>query len=457
MKFIYLICFISIFQLLLSVDLGGIKFAITEKMAREALDYFYTDINKEITKMQLEDIRVKKGINIRNIEIGIPNFTKDKVKFTFKENGINIKISGIKAWASATLRVSRYIIAWHNNIHIDVKEFNLEANLRVTGKKVDNKIIPWAEFIQPPTHTINFDVDIDGFMFGLNGAVESKAKSMLKDEINDFIENKSNKFLEDSLAKIPTDFAIDSKNGLYIDYTLVENIKMKTGYLEVNSYAFFYSKKDKATQNKKNFPLSLVPPITSIDNPNQVFISQYSINSALLTYTIIHPLTLKLDIDDYILGLFLPSLLVKYPGDKYIVYLEIPRPALDFEENYISSDIKGYFRVHIEDKNNHAPVFVCAYEASIQVEIVVIGEKTITGKVNDINIKVGQVPINQINTEVLIEHINDLKPFALNAINKAIKDENISFTLPSFFLNVKVKHKSKYIAVDYILGKITKF
>ena len=457
MKFIYLICFVSMLQLLLSVELGGIKFAVTEKMAREALDYFYADINKEITKMQLEDIHVKTGINIREIEIGIINFTKDKVKFTFKESGINIKISGLKAWASATIYVSRYIFPWHNNIHIDVREFSLEANLRVNGKKVDNKIIPWAEFIQPPTHTINMDVDIDGFMFGLNGAVESKAKSMLKDEINDFIKNKSNKFLEDSLAKIPTEIAVDSKNGLYIDYTLVENIKMKTGYLEINSYAFFYSQKNKSTQNKKNYPLSLLPPITSIDNPNQVFISQYSINSALYTYFTIHPLTLKLDIEDYILGLFLPSLLVKYPGDKYIVYLEISKPALDFEENYISSDLKGFFRVHIEDKNNHAPVFVCAIEVSVQVEIVVTGEKTISGKVNDINIKIGQVPVNQINTEVLIEYINDLKPIALNALNKAIKDENISFTLPSFFLNVKVQHKSKYLAVDYILGKITKF
>ena len=90
MKFIYLICFFSIFQLLHSVELGGIKFAVTEKMAQQALDYFYSDINKEITKMQLEDIHVKKGIKIR--EIGIPNFTKDKVKFTFKESGVNINI-----------------------------------------------------------------------------------------------------------------------------------------------------------------------------------------------------------------------------------------------------------------------------------------------------------------------------------------------------------------------------
>ena len=455
MKFIYLICLISIFQLFLSVELGGIKFAITEKMAQAALDYFYSDINKEITKMQLEDIHVKKGINIREIEIGIPNFTKNKVKFTFKESGINIKISGLKAWASATIYVSRYIIPWHNNIHIDVREFSLEANLRVFGKKDGSRLIPWAEFTQPPLHTINMDVDIDGFMFGLNGAVESEAKKLLKKEINDFIQNKSNKFLEDSLFKIPTEIVVDASKGLFIDYSLVDNIKMKTGFLEVNSYAFFYNKNKSLTQNKKNFPLSLVPPITSIDNPNQVFISQYSINSALYTYFKTYPLTLKLDVEDYILGLLFPSFLIKFPGQKPIVYFDISAPALEFEENYISSVISGTFRIHLEGRYN--AIFICSMEISIKLEIIVIEEKTVSGKVNDINIKVGQVHLNEAGSNILIDHINDLKPFALNAINKAITDENIRFTLPSFFLNVKVEHKNKYLAVNYILGKITKF
>ena len=455
MKFIYIISFISIFRLLYTVDLGGIKFAITEKMAREALDYFYTDINKEITKMQLEDIHVKTGINIREIEIGIENFTKDKVKFTFKESGINIKISGIKAWASATIYVSCYIIPWHNNIHINVRDFSLEANLRVYGKRDGSRLIPWAQFTQPPTHTINFGVDIDGFMFGLNGAVESKAKSLLKDEINDFIQKKSNKFLEDSLAKIPTEIAVDSKNGLYIDYSLVEDIKMKTGYLEVNSYAFFYNKNKSQTQNKKNFPLSLIPPITSIDNPNQLFISQYSINSALYTYFVSEPLKVSVDVNANILGLLFPSLLAKYPGQVANVVLDVSGvPSLEFEENYISSSIRGTLRVYLKGRTN--PIFVCAMVVSTKVEIIVIGDKTVSGKVNELNINAGQIYVNEAKTEFLIEHVNKLIPFVLPAVNDAILKRNVKFTLPDFFLNVKVEHKSKYLAVNYILGKITK-
>ena len=456
MKFIYIISFISIFHLLYTVELGGVKFAVTEKMAQQALDYFYSDINKEITKMQLEDIHIQKGVNIREIEIGIPNFTKDKVKFTFKESGVNINISGLKAWVSATIYVKNLIIPFHNNIHIDVKEFSLNANLRVFGKKDGNKLIPWAEFTQPPSHTINFNFDNDGFMLCLIRPIESKAKSLMKDAINDFIKNKSNKFLEDALSMIPVEIAVDQSNGLFIDYSLIDNIKMKTGYLEVNSYAFFYNKNKSQTQNKKNFPLSLIPPITSIDNPNQVFISQYSINSALYTYFVSEPLKVSVDVNANILGILFPSLLAKYPGQEAKVVLEVSGvPSLEFEENYISSSIRGTLRVHLEGRIS--PIFVCAMVVSTKVEIIVIGDKTVSGKVNELNINAGQIYVNEANTEFLIENVNKLIPFVLPAVNDAILKRNVKFTLPDFFLNVKVEHKSKYLAVNYILGKITKF
>ena len=63
MKFIYLIAFISIFQLLNSVELGGIKFAVSEKMANDVLYHFYPDINQKIRSMELADIHVETGVN----------------------------------------------------------------------------------------------------------------------------------------------------------------------------------------------------------------------------------------------------------------------------------------------------------------------------------------------------------------------------------------------------------
>ena len=195
MKFIYfLICFVSIFQLFHSVELGGVKFAISEKMAYDVLYHFFPDIEREICQMSIDDIHVDTGINIREIIARIPNLSMDKIKFKFRDNGININISGLKGRITATVYVSCAVIPFHNNIDININNFEINANLLLFGKKVGNKLVPWAEFIEPPKHSIDFNVDIDGFFFGLNGAVESLAKSKMKDKINDFFNDKSNQF-----------------------------------------------------------------------------------------------------------------------------------------------------------------------------------------------------------------------------------------------------------------------
>ena len=150
-----------------------------------------------------------------------------------------------------------------------------------------------------------------------------------------------------------------------------------------------------------------------------------------------------------------PSLLAKYPGQVANVVLDVSGvPSLEFEENYISSSIRGTLRVYLKGRTN--PIFVCAMVVSTKVEIIVIGDKTVSGKVNELNINAGQIYVNEAKTEFLIEHVNKLIPFVLPAVNDAILKRNVKFTLPDFFLNVKVEHKSKYLAVNYILGKITK-
>ena len=292
MKFIYLFSFFSTFHILYCIERTGVKFAISEKMAYDVLNHFYPDINNKIKQMELEDIHVTRGVNIREIQLGIPNFTKDKVKIKFKEKGININISGLKGFFSCTLYVN-IIIPFHNNIKIDISEFNLNANILLKTKNVNGKLMPDAQFIGTPSHTINFDVDIDGFMFGLNGVVESEVKDSIKEKINDFIKDKSNDFLKLGLSKIPTELPIDLSKGYYVDYSLVDDIKMRNGYLEVNSYAFFYNKNKPETQLRNRFDLNLVPSISTIDNPNQLYISEYSINSALYTFFISNPLSIK--------------------------------------------------------------------------------------------------------------------------------------------------------------------
>ena len=454
MKFIYLIPLLFNIYFVYCTELGGVKFAITEKMAYEVLNHFYYKINSQIQKMTIEDIHVETGVNIREIEFGIPNFTQDKVKIKFKENGININISGLKAWLSCTLYVSNLIIPFHNNIKVDVKEFSLNANLRLKSRNINGKLMPDAEFIGTPSHSINFDVDIDGFMFGFNGAVESKAKSLIEDKINDFIKSKSNDFLKLGLSKIPTDLPIDEQKGYYIDFSLVDNIQMKNGYLVVNSYAFFYNKRKPLTQNKRRYPLSLLPPIFKVNNPDQLYISEYSINSALFTIFNSIPLSLKIDsslINTGLLEAVLPGIYSKFKGKKIEIDLESTNAAtLELLENHINGKIYGKIILKAEGIND--PIFSCAIEISTKAEIIVFDNVYFSGKINELNIKPGTVSINKVSSQFSTENINSILPIVLPLLNDYIK-KNIKITCPIFLRVFSIEHKKKYLAVNYKIKK----
>jgi hypothetical protein len=134
-------------------------------------------------------------------------------------------------------------------------------------------------------------------------------ESELEDAINSAFPEKSNELLNDAveIAKNYTLMPIDEPKGLYIDYSLVD-IKMRNGFLEINSYAFLYNKNKPETMQTKRIPFTMLPQISSIDTPNQLFISEYSLNSALYTYFITYPLSLKINVDSKKLESLLPTI-----------------------------------------------------------------------------------------------------------------------------------------------------
>ena len=450
-KFYSLFCLISIFQLFYSIEVGGIKFAISEKMANDVLYHFYPDISKEIASMKLANIHVKRGINIEDISAGIPNFTLDKIKFKFTENGININISGLKAWIKATVYIN-IILKEDKDIYIDIHEFNLNANLCVKTQNSNNKKIPYVQFTEPPSHTIDLDVDLENILWFVDEAVEPLIKSKLKDAIDEFITEKSNKLINETLEeklKNITVMPIDASKGLYIDYSLVD-IKMKNGYIEVNSYAMLFNKNLPETMEIKKVPLTLVPSISSVDNPNQLFISQYSINSALYTYFKTSPLSLKININSDILELLLPSISSKFENKKTEVLLETTKPpTLDFQSKYIEAKIFGAIKIFVEGGKN--PIFACSILILSKVEILT-QDLNVSGKLHELSIQVESIDENGASLTFLFENVNKLISLFLSALNEYIS-QSIKFTLPRFFKNINVEHKSQYLAINYELKK----
>ena len=455
MKLFFLISLIFAFQLLYGIEQTGIKFEVNEEMANAVLLHFYRDISSAISKMAIDDIHIATGVNIRDIEVGIKNFTPDKVKFTFRESGINIKISELKAYIYARAYISNLIIPFTKEATADINSFSLDATIRVTSKYVNGKLVPYAEFVGTPKHDIDLDVNINGFLFLLNGVIEDYAEDKIKDAINDFIQNRSNDFLKKALEKIPIEMCIDESKGYCLDYSLVNPIKMRNGYLEVNSYALLYNKYKPKTQKKDRIPLSYIPNISKVGKKYQLYISEYSINAALFTLFSTEYMHFILHSNDFTLSPLLLELMV--PGlnekaEKFLLDFEITKESsLEFNENDISTKIYGL--MIIRNQNNGEILFQANLELSTSVSIIVKGEKTITGKVNSLAIKVGAIPINKYSSEVLIEqNINSIIPLVLPFINNYIADK-IKFTLPLFFKNIDIQHKTDYLTVNYELKK----
>ena len=457
MKNFIIFSFILILESLYCIQLTGIKFEVTEEMAYKALYHFYPEINKKIKDMDIEDIHVSKGVNLRDIKVGIPNFTIDKVKFKFSENGINIKISDLKASLFVRAYVSKLIIPFTKHAEGEVNSFNLELNLGVSWHTQENSklIIPRIVFTEPPKHNIDLDVNIGGFVFGLNGALESLAKGLLKDAINNFIKNKFNDFLQAAIDKLKYQTAIDEEKGYYIDYSLTyeEPIKMKNGFLEINCFAFFYNEKIDDTKNKKRIPLTYIPDITPDNTQYQLYISEYSINSALYTYFKTDPLSLTLDSKIFtplLLGGILPQLYQSYGNDQlYIDFKTKKESDLALNNNGITGNIYG--QIAIKVKGTNEIVFQCNLDLTTEVEIIVKNEITITGKINNLSIKVGEISENKCNTQVLIEqNINKLISLILPLANEII-ESGIKYTLPIFFKDISIEHKKGYIGIEYMI------
>ena len=148
MKFFYLICFLSIFKIFSSIQLGGVKFGLSEQMVKSILFHFYSDINQRISYIPIEDINFESTIRIKESSAGISNFSLEKLKLTFTETGININITSLNAWINLTYYINDIQKFQAIKLYL---QFNMDGNIYVTTKRDENnKLIPNAYFSEHP-------------------------------------------------------------------------------------------------------------------------------------------------------------------------------------------------------------------------------------------------------------------------------------------------------------------
>ncbi len=341
MKICYFICFLSLFQIFSSMELGGVKLGINEQMVINLLYHFYPSINQEIRYISGEEL--EKTTNIKDISsFGISNIPIYKLKVTFTEKGINLDIQDNYGWIKPK---SKDKISF---------KFSMNGNIYVTTKRDGNsKIIPNIYFTELPTFTVDLEID--------NKDLKNSIFQIFKEKLNGLL----NKGLE-KLKNLPT-IPIDEGKGLYVDCSLV-SLYMKNGYLEVNSFAFLFNKNMPDTMQLKRIPLNMLPSITYISEPNQLYVSQYSINSALYTYFKTSPLSVKINVEPSLLELLLPTITTTLGFNLQFFFETTEPPSLNILQEYIEGKIIG--KITIKATNDIEIVFSCSLEINTKIDII---------------------------------------------------------------------------------------
>ena len=119
------------------------------------------------------------------------------------EKGININISGLKGWVKATVHINKFLIVTDKDITADIKEFSINGNIYVTTKRDENnKLIPYANFTEPPTYTREIEFGSHDIMYFMENWVESMFEKALGDAINNAFKNKYNELLNMALEQV---------------------------------------------------------------------------------------------------------------------------------------------------------------------------------------------------------------------------------------------------------------
>ena len=106
----------------------------------------------------------------------------------------------------------------------------------------------------------------------------------ISQKINGIIFNKCTEILNSFLSLFPKEeIILNSKKGLYADYSLVSPIIMNKGFFEINSYRRIYNKNIPKTQDKNKY-ISVLPDNINAGKEFKLYISKSNIISSFESF-----------------------------------------------------------------------------------------------------------------------------------------------------------------------------
>ena len=446
---IILLCF---FQVLFCDELGGIKVVINDNFISSVLPNFEQAIKDKLTQgIKLKDVKF-----VKNMVLGVSDFSLDKVKISLGEDGdISINIKDIEPHLTGIV-YNEALIKINKNFKITLQDFILDAKVRIKSRQLSSsEYAPDAEFVGIPDIKFKIDIDLEGSL----GKFLEKVLDFAERFASDIVLPIFRIFLDDILQKVLSKLPTEGKIGnFWMDYTLASPIKLQNKFLELNSYALLFSKEFPETKNKKRYPLSTLPSIS--DSQFQLFVSEYSINSAAYTFLTVNKDNTLLKYNGLpitIINTMLPGVSKKYTNKKAeISFNPKPETNIKLSEEYMYINLPGTFCLKVEDIQD--PVFVWELTLNLKAQLNVDVGPKITAKINDLTPIFGNILVNQATDadQATIEKGFIIVKNALVALINSYIDQKVKLPFPSImginFTDVKVQHKEKYILVNLNLN-----
>ena len=477
---ISILTIITIIPILNCINEAGTKIGLKDELISNLIKWGTPKALSYINNLTIPDVstNVKIGgfliltINIKKINKTIENFTPETLKINFEEpDVIGIRTNEIKGKGNFDVEIKGGVIYDSEKVNLDINSISIEIEIEFFKREVEGKIYPYFRFI---TFEINLDFD-----FELHGSSISKYINYIKPAIKGLLKNtlieqiKTNvvKTVKEKIENLPLYIKLN-ENNLALNYALLSIPTITNSSMEINSYGGLVNLNIKETLNPPFILPTNLPNFNQTGKQFQIYISDYTINTAL--FTLFKSDLLKIHIDPEIIPESSPIKLTTtnlkyiivgidevYGDDKLceVNFKVYNISTVTFEKEFVKiilpTEIILNVRVDNINKLSQAVKINTdfIFEINFQVnENVNISANIHTMKLSNTNIIESNVPKASGS---LIEAEFNLLSFALKPILNNFIIKNLSFELPSFegisFGNSTIFHNEHYVEIQISL------
>ena len=440
-----LLCFIPYFLC------DGVRVAINEKFITAMLQSFLPELKQMADGTDLDDSGCLDKLHFK-----IPNFSLDKIGISFTNTGLlNIKINGLSPELSGRATKKILFVKVRKSFTVTLKNFRFDGNFKVGTKYVDGVRVPDLTFSGDPS--INFTAKLDlghSILWKLVSGILSTIANIVKKFVMPAIRRLLRNLLEKVVKKLPRDISIPINGINYkLDVTMSESgINLRNKFLEINSKARLYNANIKETKDKY-FPNVYFPYITTMGNQLQLYISEYSISSAIYTLLKSNYQEIKTTIDTSKISQITQGII--NPNEKInLMFKGNPdKITLGITEESLNVNVPGTLLLKTTNNQDLLSVNIkLALKAKVGIQT---GEH-IYGNVMDLVIDVDKLNFSKksVDISIITKIVKELKSTILPLLNAFIATK-MKIKFPNVmgirFTQLSVEHKAHYLQINYNL------